>query len=112
MKELKAVQVELDESGPYQAYAKPGELWNGFAVPAFTEEVALQVLEDVKSWTWYLDPEIDSFLIRHEGDDLGDPPYKCQGFSAWTSDGPQHLYPIGAYFWSWRLVKEAINDRS
>jgi hypothetical protein len=101
---LKAIQVQLDErAGPYKAYTR-GDLWNGFAIPAFTQETALQILNETRGISWYHDDTTDSFLIRSEGDDLGDPPYQCQGFAANTEDGPLWLYPIGAYFWTWQLA--------
>jgi len=101
----KAVRVELNEQGPYDAYVQE-ETWNGFAVPAFPKHTAERVLNDSKGWSWFFDDSIDAFVIRNEGDDLGDLPYICQGFAANTEHGLLWLYPIGAFFWVWTIAED------
>lgn len=94
----------IDEGGPYEGYTGDKK-WNEFEAPAFTDPVARQILDEAYGISWYFDDSIDSFIVHQEGDDLGDPPLRFQGFFAMADDGPEWLYPIGAYFWTWREVE-------
>ena len=68
-----------------------GSLWNGWATPAFTRQVAEQVAL-LHDGTY--DAARDAFVFAYD-------PEGYPGFDAETADGPRHLYAIGAYAWCW-----------
>ena len=83
-----------------------GELWNGWACPRFTKEVADKIVElhnhsDGCKATY--DEETDTYYFYFDGDDE---PYEHKGFDADTVDGVKHLYDIGAWCWIWDEIEE------
>lgn len=78
-----------------------GTLWNGWATPWFTKEVAEELIKTMQwydgQWATYTEGN-DSFCICDEHCEIIEE-YKGKDF---IIDGEElHLYPIGAWNWVW-----------
>lgn len=83
--------------GPYDAVVADGWTWNGFAIPRFTPEVAVQIAADSARATRHApeDPliRVQIQIVSHAGtpDEHTD-----------TIDADKEgLFPIGAFAWAW-----------
>ena len=92
-----------------------GYLWNGWATPYFTKEVADEILSTQNQN--YIDNKMDKdgyyAVYNAEKDqyefydpDYDDGPYTVEGEDCETVDGKLHLYGVGAYCWIWDEVEE------
>ena len=92
-----------------------GYLWNGWATPYFTKEVADKILETQNKA--YIDCGMDKdgcyAVYNAEKDqyefyepEYYDGPYTVEGEDFETVDGKLHLYGIGTACWIWDEVEE------
>ena len=91
-----------------------GALWNGWATPYFTKEVADKIVKDQNDAyiEWKMDKDGYRAVYNAEKDqyefydpDL-DEPEVYEGENCDTVDGKLHLYGIGAYCWIWDEIEE------
>lgn len=81
-----------------QGYSS-GEIWNGWATPHFERD-------DIEMWLkksdlkYQYDANTDTITVwlSEEDDQEGNP---FQGQDILTEDGIKHLYPVGAWYWTW-----------
>lgn len=102
---LKKGQVEISSVGlvASEAFILEGERWNGWALPFFTKEEAIKVLEKVKTLRpfdfWYK-VEGNKILILDTTQN-----------SVWeeveqTTHEGKTLYGVGAWSWTWDECEE------
>ena len=91
-----------------------GALWNGWATPYFTKEVADEIVktQNESYIEWQMDKDGYRAIYNAEKDqyefydpDL-DEPEVYEGEDCETVDGKLHLYGIGAYCWIWDEIEE------
>jgi hypothetical protein len=83
-----------------------GSLWNGWACPYFTYEIATRVLQmsEANGYRWHYDKNTRSFLVSHIDDPMGTEPERFEGIDILINDsGERVLYAIGAYSWTWEV---------
>jgi hypothetical protein len=96
-----------------------GALWNGWATPYFTKEVADEILEHQnKTYSDYkMDTSVYYTIYNAEKDQYEfydpdyDEPYIIEGEECETVDGKLHLYGIGAYCWIWDEIEEGNEEQ-
>lgn len=78
-----------------------GDQWNGFGVPYFEKSVADEIVKDINE----MDEDGGNVYIPGEDayDFIDDDKYK--GMKIVTTDGEKHVYPIGAFMWTWHEDK-------
>lgn len=86
------------------------ETWNGWAVPAFTREVAAQIVDEMmtldegdrgyQTLSWHTEDGVDFIHIHDTSADVVE-------FVAPDADG---LYPLGAYSWTWIAIDDVSNE--
>lgn len=84
-----------------------GDLWNGWACPVFTRQVAEQILvaSEINGYHWQYDSATNAFEVRHEDDPNDFEPQTFNGIIIALDDGSSaETYPIGAYSWTWSEV--------
>ena len=80
-----------------------GSTWNGWACPAFTKEVADEILSVINACSnedggmEFFDSEKGGYYTSFDGE-------YTERFDAMMIDGVAY-YPIGAYCWTWEVVK-------
>lgn len=95
----------LDEHGEgpevsFPAYSD-GNRWNGWVMPHFTKETALDMLT-ASGNTFRFDAEQDAIIV--ERDDIGEDAEIYQGEDIDTPEGRVHVYPVGAGMWTWDIA--------
>ena len=97
-----------------------GALWNGWATPYFTKEVADEILKsnnqvyigngmDKEGYYAVYNAEKDQYEFYDP--DL-DEPDVFEGEYCETVDGKLHLYGIGAYCWIWDEIEEEQESKA
>jgi len=99
--------LDIDPERTFFGYTK-GDTWNGWACPYFEREVAEEVSRAYvevnesgpeEGYEAEYDPERDAFLFYEPA---YDEPLEFEAIEV----GDQKLYPIGAYYWTWRQNTE------
>ena len=88
-----------------------GELWNGWACPAFTRQIAEQILiaSESNGYHWRYNPAINAFEVWHEDDPEDYEPQIFNAMAANPEDGSSvEIYAIGTYSWTWTEVEQVI----
>ena len=113
--EMRKSRFYIDTNeGEFEGYTG-GYLWNGWATPYFTKEVADEILETQNKA--YIDCGMDKdgcyAVYNAEKDqyefyepEYYDGPYTVEGEDFETVDGKLHLYGIGTACWIWDEVEE------
>ena len=91
-----------------------GALWNGWATPYFTKEVADEIVKvNNKGCSYDQRDQIGYYAIYNAEKDQYefydpdlDEPDVFEGEDCETVDGKLHLYGIGAYCWIWDEIEE------
>lgn len=96
LRDLRLAFVEIaDLCGPYEAFIPPFARWNGWVCPAFTRQTADRLMEDLLATGDFLiarfEPGQNAYIVQAR-DDSGPSIYQADGL---------HLYPIGAFGWTW-----------
>ena len=91
------------EDTTIKGYSDPTECWNGWACPHFEigDICRFLVLSGNK---FAYDPEQDAIFITN----LEWPEWEPEiypGADYETVDGVKHLYPVGAWAWTWDVVE-------
>lgn len=89
-------KYRFDTVGPsYEGY-EIGPTYNGWVSPAFTFEVANEILKNCYKYLFFFNKDEDTFII-----DYGTFTEQFKG-KDYTIDGKTiHLYPIGSGEWTW-----------
>lgn len=102
--------MENQDDNAFEGYTT-GELWNGWATPAFAIEEAHRLLDSLKRMkvaSGYYDPKSDSFVISYEGPEKYTGQYITVDTGAAIGITRIKVYPIGAYAWMWQEVPPII----
>ena len=91
-----------------------GALWNGWATPYFTKEVADEIVKvNNKGYSYDQRDEVGYYAVYNAEKDQYefydpdlDTPDVFEGEDCETVDGTLHLYGIGAYCWIWDEIEE------
>lgn len=86
-----------------------GDLWNGWACPAFTRQVADQVLvaSEANGYRWQYNAALDAFEVQHEDDPEDYEPQVFSGVTVTLDNGRSiNAYVIGAYSWTWTEAEQ------
>ena len=112
--EMRKTRFGIDSNdGEFVGYTT-GYLWNGWATPYFTKEVADEILKinNQVYISYGMDKEGYYAVYNAEKDQYEfyepnyDGPYTVEGEDRETVDGKLHLYGIGAYCWIWDELEE------
>jgi hypothetical protein len=80
-----------------------GDLWNGWATPAFTKETVDQMLPRLTGIRWTYDKEADIYNVLSGGvPESWAEDYK--GHDIRVNGSVVHVYSIGAYSWTWAVA--------
>jgi hypothetical protein len=85
--------------GPFEGWSD-GTDWNGWAVPFFELDQAMEVLAALRRTgrTSEYDPQTDTFVFAEQEDD-DEEQYPSSEID--TADGPRKVYGLGAGVWIW-----------
>lgn len=77
-----------------------GKAWNGWAMPVFRKEVAMQIAKDLDSADERIayDEALDAFTCTQPGDDK---PVLSEGFPIEVGGNKVHVYGLGGGYWCW-----------
>lgn len=82
-----------------------GQKWNGFECPMFEKDQADSIMRHIETqgYTTSYDEATDTYKWQHEDDES---PHACQGrdIQYRYHSGTCHVYAIGAFEWTWRLI--------
>jgi hypothetical protein len=98
-----------DHVGPFEGYHLPGNRWNGWAVPYFTEEQARVVMETFNRIT---EPEFSQLSYDEaedcyrEHDEAYDDPADYPARQIWVDGEQVKVYSIGGACWVWSETDE------
>ena len=88
----------------FKGYHNPKNRWNGWAMPYFTKDVAMEIAQryssDETGYSITYDEQKDVFVMEdenYEDEYIEEIPKYTYG----TPDGTKDLYPIGAGCWIW-----------
>lgn len=87
-----------------------GEYWNGWSMPYFTKDGADKIMEVLNADKSQQNAKWigETIHLLEEGYDDG--PVIINPETIETEDGPKVLYAIGAGYWTWVDVTEAIHN--
>lgn len=104
---MKKAKFDLDGPAVFEGYTN-GDSWNGWECPAFTFEVASQIIQQqqVDDNTAFYDERLDSFIVIFQLTD-DEPIVEVYKGALTEVDGEEvMLYAIGSYGWCWNAVIE------
>lgn len=80
-----------------------GSLWNGWACPYFTYEIATRTLQlsEANGYQWHYDEGTDMFSVRHVDDPEDFEPDAFGSITIRVGDREITVYAIGAHSWTW-----------
>lgn len=80
-----------------------GEMWNGWACPYFTHNIARSVLQASQDngYTWSFEAETDTFAVRHRDDPEDYEPERFEAIRINIENESFVVYGIGAFSWTW-----------
>lgn len=112
--EMRKAKFGIDPSDEEFVGYTTGYLWNGWATPYFTKEVADEILKSNNQH--YIDNGMNKegyyavYNAEKDQYEFYDPdleePDVFEGEYCETVDGRLHLYGIGAYYWIWDEIEE------
>ena len=113
--EMRKTRFYIDTNeGEFEGYTT-GYLWNGWATPYFTKEVADEILNSQNKAYSDFGMDKDGCYAAYNAEkdqyefyepEYYDGPYTVEGEDCETVDGKLHLYGIGAACWIWDEVEE------
>ena len=118
---LKKRRFEIDGLPSFEGYDY-GAFWNGWSCPGFDKETAQEIADIInelmpEEFEIIYEEDKDRFVeIDHnyDGDVTEEEPDAnkqfYEGADHMTEDGEKHLYPIGAWEWTWYEASEPEED--
>lgn len=117
--EIKKIKLELvpsrfssDDEPPetskwYHGFHQPSHRWNGWACPFFSEEVAHQMMDDLRKDGYRAEyhKAADSFYVKHQDDEAS---HKFEPVLATIDGEEKKLYSIGGFLWCWYVESEEL----
>lgn len=94
--------VDINDGPAFPAYVVPDQNWNGWALPAFTREVAEEVVKWINTDSGGLNAEWQKDAIVIRDPDRPDEPEIVE-------PDDNNRYWIGAFSWTWSIASRPIN---
>jgi len=92
----------MDESDRLPAWLN-GLRWNGWAQPRFEKNAADKIMNDTPAM--FFDPGRNAYVLPADLDMGRDEEEVFPAETIDTADGPVTVWPIGAGYWCWQLIK-------
>ncbi len=92
----------MEESDRLPAWLN-GLRWNGWAQPRFEKSAAEKIMNDTPGM--FFDPARNAYVLPADLDMGRDEEEVFPAESIDTHDGPVTVWPIGAGYWCWQLIK-------
>ena len=115
---IRVARFSINDGPSFEGFTD-GETWNGFAMPMFTKEVALEVAKSMAAGnvvvaynnetdTFYV---LDTFYVQEEMDVCNAPidPIHAKAITHGHTDEPVTVYDFGRLGWVWMEVEEPAN---
>lgn len=99
MPEYIPARFHIGDERSHEGVYNPAVVWNGYAVPYFTQEVADTILRGTSAH--YKFDRLKFIIEEEEGEDIV--------YEAVNING-KHMYAIGGYFWTWEIEEDEEED--